>query len=108
MSRSSGALRLGQSAPFVTQQEGNPMRSVALGAVAAGLCALTACNNSTPQENRADAIEANAENVADNLEAVADNTTNEVVEDRLENKADEVREEADDQADAVESNVSGM
>ena len=107
MSRSSGALRLSQSAPFVTQQEGKKMKSVALGAVVAGLFALAACND-TPQENKAEAIEANAEIVADNLEAAADNTTNEVVEDRLENQAEEVRDEGEEKADAVESNVSGM
>jgi len=108
MSRSSGALRLSQGAPFVTKQEGNPMKRVALWAAAAGLFALGACDTNTPQENKADAIEANAENVADNLEAVADNTSNEVVEDRLENQAEQVRDEGEEKADAVESNVSGM
>ena len=59
-------------------------------AVALGLAALTACNQS-PRENAADNIEANAENVADNLEAAADNTSNEAKEDALENQADATR-----------------
>jgi len=38
MSRSSGALRLVQSAPFVTQQKGNFMKISGLGALAIGVC----------------------------------------------------------------------
>ena len=72
------------------------MRIIALGAVAAGLCALAACNQ-TPAENKADAIEANAENTAD------------VIEDTAGNQAEAVREEGENKADAVEnSNTAGM
>ena len=42
--------------------------------VAAGLASLAACNNSSPRENAADKIEANAEAVADNMEAAAGNS----------------------------------
>lgn len=112
MSRSSGALRLGLSAPFVTLAKGNFMRIVALGAVAAGLFALAACNN-TPAEQAADNIEQNAENTADVLEEQADNATTDATEDALENRADAVREQADNTTDAIRegaenSNTAGM
>ena len=101
--------------PFCDRkQKGNFMRIVALGAVAAGLVALAACNN-TPAENKADAIEQNAENTADALEEQADNATTDATEDRLENQADAVRDQADNTTDAirqgdgnVESNTAGM
>ena len=95
MSRSSGALRHVQSAPFVTQQKGNFMKISGLGALAIGVLALAACNN-TPQENKADAIEANTENVAENLEAVGAN-----MEENFQNQADAVRAAGENQAEAV-------
>ena len=58
--------------------------------VAAGLMSLAACNSS-PREQAADNIEANAEAMADNLEDAADNATTEAGEDNLENAADAVR-----------------
>jgi hypothetical protein len=69
-------------------------------AVAAGLTALSACNQS-PQEQAADNIEANAENIADNLEEAADNTAMESTEDNLENAADATREAGENAADEV-------
>jgi hypothetical protein len=72
-------------------------------AAAAGLAALSACNN-TPKENVADNIEANAENTADMIEAnganVADN-----VEANAQNTADAVREAGDNTADAVRNSA---
>jgi len=112
MSRSSGALRPSLSAPFVTLAKGYFMRIVALGAVAA-VFALAACNNSTPAENTADAIEANAENAADVLDEQADNAATDAGEEAIENQADTVRQEGENAADAVregaeDSNTAGM
>lgn len=80
-------------------RQGKLMRILPTLAVAAGLAALAACNNS-PTEQRADNIEANAENVADNIEANADNQTD-VIENAADNQADAVRNAGDNQADAV-------
>jgi len=68
-------------------------------AVALGVAALAACNQS-PQEQAADNIEANAENVADTIEANADNATD-VMEANADNAADAVRAEGENTADAV-------
>ena len=57
--------------------------------VAVGLAALSACNQS-PQEQKADNIEANAENVADNIEANSENVTDNM-QANAENAADAVR-----------------
>ena len=62
--------------------------------VAVGLAALAACNQS-PQEQKADNIEANAEMTADNLEEMADNATTEATENSLENQADATRAAGD-------------
>ena len=67
------------------------MKKMIVLGVAAGLVSLAACN-STPREQAAENIEANAEALADNLEEAADNATTEAGEDRLENRADAVRE----------------
>lgn len=64
----------------------------------AGLVALSACNSS-PREQAADNIEANADAVADNYEAAADNATTEAGEHALDNKADAVRATGDNQAE---------
>ena len=107
MSRSSGALRQGQSAPFVTKQKGNFMRIFALGAVAAGLFALAACND-TPAENKAENIEETAENQAENIVEGAENQA-ESIQETAENQAEAIEEQAENQADAVEnSNTAGM
>jgi hypothetical protein len=66
--------------------------------VAAGLISLAACN-STPREQAADNIEANAEGVADNLEDAADNAGTDAAEGNLENAADAVRATGQNQAE---------
>ena len=81
------------------------MNRIKLTMVAAGLAALAACNNNTPQEQAADNIEANAEARADNLEEMADNATSEAREDSLENQADRVREQGEEKADATRSSA---
>jgi hypothetical protein len=68
-------------------------------AVAVGLGALSACNNSA-QEQAADNLEANTEVAADSLEEAADNAGTEAAEDGLENKADATREAGEAAADA--------
>src|SRR6478735_4909944 len=76
------------------------VRKLNILAVAASLGALAACNQS-PQEQKADNIEENAEATADNLEEAADNATTEAGEDALENKADATREAGEVKADAT-------
>lgn len=71
-------------------------KMLVLGA-AAGLFALSACNN-TPREQAADNIEANAEARADNIEAMAGNATTDAMQDNLQNQADAVRAEGDAKA----------
>jgi len=72
-------------------------------AMLAGVASLSACNSSPP-EQAADNIEANAEAVADNLEDAADNVDNDAAEDRLENKADAVRDLGDKKAEDMRTN----
>jgi hypothetical protein len=72
-------------------------------AVSLGLAALTACNSS-PREQAADNIEANAENTADNLEDVADTVNNDVAADNLENQADATRAAGDNAAKDMRTN----
>ncbi len=72
-------------------------------AMAAGLFSLSACNSS-PREQAADNIEANAESVADNLEDAADNVSNGAAEARLENAADAVRATGQNQAEDMRTN----
>jgi hypothetical protein len=67
------------------------MKRILAGTAAVALMSLAACNSS-PREQAADNIEANAERVADNLENAADNAPTEASEDRLENRADAARE----------------
>ncbi len=74
----------------------------ALSAVAA-LAALSACNSS-PQEQAADNIEANAEAVADNFDAAADNATTPAAEDALDNQAAATREIGDQKAEDMRTN----
>ena len=76
------------------------MKIVNIVAVAFGLGALAACNQS-PQEQAADNIEVNAEMVADNLEEAADNATTEAAEDNLEAADDAVEANGEAAADAV-------
>ncbi|WP_298090273.1 hypothetical protein [uncultured Sphingomonas sp.] len=79
------------------------MKKMIVLGVAAGLVSLAACN-STPREQAAENIEANAEALADNLEEAADNATTEAGEDRLENQADAVREMGDNRAADMRNN----
>ena len=67
-------------------------------AMAAGLVSLAACNSS-PREQAADNIEANAEAIADNLEEAADNASSDATEANLENAADSVRAVGENQAE---------
>jgi hypothetical protein len=75
------------------------MKNTTVLAIALGVGALAACNQS-PKEQTADNIEANAENVADTIEANADNATD-VMEANAQNAADEVRADGENKADAV-------
>ena len=68
-------------------------------AVAFGVAALAACNQS-PKEEAADNIEANAENVADTIEANAEAVTDNM-QANAENAADTVRAEGENAADAT-------
>jgi hypothetical protein len=61
--------------------------------------ALAACNQS-PQENKADQIEANAENTADALEANTENGAD-ALEAAGQNAAGAIREQGENKADAV-------
>lgn len=72
-------------------------KMLVLGA-AAGLVALSACNN-TPREQAADNIEANAEARADNIEAMAANASTDAAQDALQNRADAVRDQGDARAE---------
>jgi outer membrane PBP1 activator LpoA protein len=93
------------------------MKILVKAVAAAGLLTLAACGGGA-DDNKAEAIEANAENVAENYEAAAENTSNDQAAEALEDKADATREAGDEKADAVdandggngsvESNVSGM
>ena len=69
-------------------------------AIAFGVTALTACNN-TPKENVADNIEANAENTADMIEENADNVPGVTLNDAADNAADATRAEGEKKADEV-------
>lgn len=79
------------------------MKKMYVLAVAAGLASLTACNTS-PREQAADNIEANAEAMADNLEDAADNAGSAAAADGLENQADAVRATGDNQATDLRTN----
>ncbi|MBD8679768.1 hypothetical protein [Sphingomonas sp. CFBP 13720] len=69
----------------------------------AGLLLLGACGGNA-DDKAADNIEAMTENRADALEDQADLTSNEQVEDALEDRADNVREMGDDAADKADDN----
>ncbi len=67
----------------------------------AGLLLLGACGGNA-DDKAADNIETMTENRADALEDQADLTSNEQVEDALEDRADNVREMGDDAADKAD------
>jgi hypothetical protein len=79
------------------------MKKMFVLAIATGLVSLAACN-STPREQAADNIEANAEGVADNLEDAADNVGSATAEAGLENQAEAVRATGQNQADDMRTN----
>jgi hypothetical protein len=79
------------------------MKKLVIAGLAAGVMSLAACNSS-PREQAADNIEANAEARADNLEDMADNVSSEVTTDALENQADAVRATGENQADDLRTN----
>ena len=79
------------------------MKKMFVIAMAAGLASLAACNSS-PREQAADNIEANADAVADNLEDAADNAGTAAGESSLENQADAVRATGDNKAADMRTN----
>lgn len=79
------------------------MKTVLKAAGVAGLLMLGACGGNA-DDRAADNIEAMTENRADALEAQADMTSNEQVSDMLEDRADNVREMGDDAADRADDN----
>jgi hypothetical protein len=83
-----------------SEQGSDMMKKTFAIAVVASLVALSACNSS-PREQAADNIEANAEGVADNLEATADNIGGDAA---LENQADAVRATGENQAEDMRTN----
>lgn len=86
------------------------MKIVTLGLIATGVLGLAACNN-TPQENMAANVEQTAENQADYYDDMAGNTSNDMVADNLSNTADMIRDQGENQADAIENGavpVNGM
>lgn len=79
------------------------MKTIVTIAAAAGLLALSACNQS-PREDAADNIEANAEMTADNMEEMADNATTDAAEGGLENQAEATREAGENAATDMRTN----
>jgi protein involved in sex pheromone biosynthesis len=78
------------------------MKKMVMLGVVASLSVLSACNSS-PREQAADNIQANAESVADNLEDAADNAATPAAEAALENQADATRAMGDNMAKDVET-----
>jgi hypothetical protein len=70
---------------------------------AASLLALAACGGNA-DDQAAENIEAMTENKADALEAQADTAQNGQVEDQLEDKADQVREAGEEAAEKADDN----
>lgn len=79
------------------------MNKISILAAAAGLLALSACNN-TPQEQAADKIESNTEAMADNMEDMADQSGNAMAADAMENEADAMRSTGQNQAEDMRTN----
>lgn len=66
------------------------MKKMILAGAGIGLLALAACHSS-PREQVADNIEANADSFADNLESAAGNTNSAALQNSLQNRADATR-----------------
>ena len=81
------------------------MNKVFVLGLAAGLISLGACNSS-PTEQAADNIEAQADAVADNMEAIAANESDPSSQNR-QNQADAVRDVAENEAEDMRDNGSG-
>lgn len=79
------------------------MKKLVMLALAGGLASLAACNTS-PREQAADNVEANAEATADNLEDAADNAGTDAGAAALENQADAVRATGENQAKDLRTN----
>lgn len=77
------------------------MKTIFKAAALASLVTLAACGGNG-DDALADNVEANADSAADALDAQADNTTNEALEDSLEQQADAVRENGEAAADAID------
>ncbi|MES2986302.1 MAG: hypothetical protein V4808_00205 [Pseudomonadota bacterium] len=68
-----------------------------------GLASLSACN-STPREQAAENIQANAEMTADNIDDMAANATTDASEDALRNQAAATRDMGDKKAEDMRTN----
>jgi hypothetical protein len=79
------------------------MKKLAMAAAGACALALAACGGNADDRAAENVIE-NGENLAENYEAMAENTTNETVEERLEQKAETVREKAEEKAERIDDN----
>lgn len=77
------------------------MKTLITAIALSSLVALGACTKG--DDTLADNVEAAADNRADALDALADNTTNEIVEERLEDQADAIRDAGEAKADAIDA-----
>lgn len=79
------------------------MKKMLVLSAVASLAVLSACNSS-PREQAAENVEANAESTAENFESMADNATTEAGESALENQADAARALGDNKAEDLRTN----
>jgi hypothetical protein len=77
------------------------MKMILKAATGAALLSLAACGGSG-DDAAGDNVAQNADAVADNMEDAADNTTNEAAEDALESNAAAIRENGQDQEEAID------
>ena len=77
------------------------MKFMLKAAVGASLLALAACGGQG-DDSLGDNVADNADAVADNIEEMADNATNETVEDALEDNAAAIRENGQEQEEAID------